>query len=1186
MEDIQNTIRRKSLGRIEEIGSLYNATIDTFCGINILNKEKWPNGSIKKTKIFQPNILCGYENTYKEKFKMLDVEAELKLSIIAELFSWKGLKGSIEYLTDVKESFKSVKSNLIYKITSFEENLDIYRDDVKACISTDEFSNNHATHVIIGIKWGASIIASIECSNVKEEEKSQVEEGLKAYCENLSVSISKKSFKNVKEPNLGTHFSIKLFGDIPHNKQLPQSFNEARKIIIGLPSYIKKLNNGKGVPIEYILYPISDLADLFAQNTNVNFMETSLSEATILKVEQMFDNLSEFKQRLNDLFNDTNEAQIILPDLTPVFNEIKDRMQEVRNEKVRFVNELTEYLIKIRFSNEDTDELESKIETFQKGNLSKSSIMEFIKKHRSVSIRAGLALAIKSKKVEKIDKNLTIDEHILLKYPNNEIYILIDSDEHNIDDKSFPIYSMFRDLYNSDELSKYCLKIFTGKECSKYPVIQHYINGKLNSDNYYDDSKVLFTSNVVKFDPVPSKPKNTPNKKTQLVMPCPQDCPIVDCNWRCLKCEQNIKYGYNKRLYCDCGESDVTHCKFRCNSSHHTRGYVPFESDTLIKVLPSASPEEINILLLGETGVGKSTFINAFVNYLKFDSLSDAKSRNMRVFIPSKFTVTDENCEMKTIKLGDDDSNERLGSVGESSTIWCKSYVFHAPGNKHIRLIDTPGIGDTRGLNEDKKNFEKIMISISKYKFLNGICILLKPNNPRLNIVFRFCVQELLSHLHKSAKDNIVFCFTNARGTFYRPGDTLPSLKKQIDELKERSNVEINIDKDTTYCFDNESFRFLAALKEGIAFTETDELCFAESWKKSVNESRRLIEHISGCKPHQVEDTISLNNARSIVMLLSKPLAEVGQLIQTNIKLIKEKQSEIENSDKTIEDLKDQLYIPQIDLEPIQLGYPRTVCTNGSCDRTLKINETTIKIDYIQHCCKRCYVPFNNYLKLCWAMKFDGTCKECGCERNKHMHISYENKQIINNIVNEDVNSEILKNKSDQDAKKAMIKECEERLTQLKGEQNIINEISIKFAQFLRQNAIASFNDAYAEYLDLFVNEEKIKKSADPRNYDDEILKGLEDTKKSYLDQIDLINQAISNDDTCPISPKDISDLEQRLYALPINGQTLKKINDEVKRSRINDFKESHYIPLENSMGKNGNSLYKLLGKFSKKYFY
>ncbi|PKC59500.1 hypothetical protein RhiirA1_426865, partial [Rhizophagus irregularis] len=80
-----------------------------------------------------------YENTYKEKFNKLDVETELKLSVLTGLIP-------------LEDSLKFVKGTLIYKITSVEENLVIHRDDVKACISTDVFTNNqNATHVVIGI---------------------------------------------------------------------------------------------------------------------------------------------------------------------------------------------------------------------------------------------------------------------------------------------------------------------------------------------------------------------------------------------------------------------------------------------------------------------------------------------------------------------------------------------------------------------------------------------------------------------------------------------------------------------------------------------------------------------------------------------------------------------------------------------------------------------------------------------------------------------------------------------------------------------------------------------------------------------------------------------------------------------------------------------------------------------------
>src|SRR5688572_27345092 len=92
--------------------------------------------------------------------------------------------------------------------------------------------------------------------------------------------------------------------------------------------------------------------------------------------------------------------------------------------------------------------------------------------------------------------------------------------------------------------------------------------------------------------------------------------------------------------------------------------------------------EEINILLLGETGVGKSTFINSFVNYLKYETLNDAKSENLEVLIPSKFTITDNDFNMSTVQIGDYDSNEQVENTGMSATQGCKSYVFHTAENE------------------------------------------------------------------------------------------------------------------------------------------------------------------------------------------------------------------------------------------------------------------------------------------------------------------------------------------------------------------------------------------------------------------------------------------------------------------------------------------------------------------------
>ena len=85
----------------------------------------------------------------------------------------------------------------------------------------------------------------------------------------------------------------------------------------------------------------------------------------------------------------------------------------------------------------------------------------------------------------------------------------------------------------------------------------------------------------------------------------------------------------------------------------------------------------------------------------------------------------------------------------------------------------------SRGIEQDKENFQNILSYISYYEEIQGICILLKPNNSRLTVMFEFCIKELLTYLHKSAAKNIIFCFTNARNTNYRPGETGASLAKE-----------------------------------------------------------------------------------------------------------------------------------------------------------------------------------------------------------------------------------------------------------------------------------------------------------------------------------------------------------------------------------------------------------------------
>ena len=301
--------------------------------------------------------------------------------------------------------------------------------------------------------------------------------------------------------------------------------------------------------------------------------------------------------------------------------------------------------------------------------------------------------------------------------------------------------------------------------------------------------------------------------------------------------------------------------------------------------LPPSQPadEYINILLLGESGVGKSTFINAFANYLQFDSLQQAQSGQPSVVIPVSFLMTmNDNFDEKLIKFGETDPNENHNDIGQSVTQQCRSYVFEISYRKKLRIIDTPGFSDTRGGSQDEMNMKMIFAFINNLSHLNGVCLLLKPNVTRLYSSWFTCFLQIFQCFGENIRHQLIFCFTNARSTFYAPGDTRPLLKSLFTSSPVKN---IPFEKKNTFCFDSESFRYLVALQRSLTFKEIDQIDFEKSWIQSVKESQRLRDFLcTEMRPYrQNVEWQSVQNAQCQINLRIRPILEAIRNILRNI---------------------------------------------------------------------------------------------------------------------------------------------------------------------------------------------------------------------------------------------------------------------------------------------------------------
>jgi hypothetical protein len=180
----------------------------------------------------------------------------------------------------------------------------------------------------------------------------------------------------------------------------------------------------------------------------------------------------------------------------------------------------------------------------------------------------------------------------------------------------------------------------------------------------------------------------------------------------------------------------------------------------------------------------------------------------------------------------------------------------------------------------------------------------------------------------------MVYAFTNTRGANFTPGDTFVPLKAMLTEFED---VLPPLSQSNIFCFDSESFRYLAAKKQaGLDLGGIED--YRRSWEKSSKESQRLRNQFQTLQPHPVKNTVSLNATRYLIETLIAPMGQVSKTILRSIAESETKRRDLEQTNATGADLKTKMRITKTTVEAHESAAPVTACNHIDCAKKVSGN--------------------------------------------------------------------------------------------------------------------------------------------------------------------------------------------------------------------------------------------------------
>ncbi|KAM9726423.1 uncharacterized protein ACNS7B_017349 [Menidia menidia] len=306
------------------------------------------------------------------------------------------------------------------------------------------------------------------------------------------------------------------------------------------------------------------------------------------------------------------------------------------------------------------------------------------------------------------------------------------------------------------------------------------------------------------------------------------------------------------------------------------------DSKLRICTLGAKDPNKPNrtILLVGETGSGKSALINSLLNFAMGVKQEDKQW----------FEIVDD---IKT-------------NQSESQTIKVSVYqIFGFEGKTlpySLTLIDTPGYGDTRGIQHDamvSRNLHDLFLSEDGVHEVHAVGLVLKASENRLSDRLMYSFQSVMSLFGNDMEQKIVALITYSNGM--PPENALQALKDA--NIKCAKNEE---HEPVHFLFDN-------CLSKEI--TNKNKRGLTHAWEVTLEGMRELSDFLGKSTPQKLDSAVRVLTERIQLEACFNNLID-------KIDLFQHKTTEIEQTQKILKEHKDQIdnqsFIVEVD-EPYKV---------------------------------------------------------------------------------------------------------------------------------------------------------------------------------------------------------------------------------------------------------------------------